>query len=167
MVTNTGNLPIAGWTVVDDIVGTVGCPAIVLLPERPVTCFATGTVEEGQYANVGTVNATDVLGEPLTDDDPSHYLGVAPAIELVKFTNDEDANVPTGPSSPKGGGVTWTTKSPTSGRRRSADSWWSTRASARMPWSAVRRHRARPEESTFARRPAPPRSVSTSTSPSP
>ena len=97
VVTNTGNLPIAGWTVVDDIIGTVGCPRIVLLPERPVTCFATGTVEEGQYANVGTVNATDVLGDPLTAEDPSHYLGIAPAIELVKFTNDEDANLPTGP----------------------------------------------------------------------
>ncbi|HEY5727217.1 MAG TPA: SdrD B-like domain-containing protein, partial [Acidimicrobiia bacterium] len=108
VVTNTGNFPIAGWTVVDDIIGTVGCPRIVLLPERPVTCFATGTVEEGQYANVGTVNATDVLDEPLTAEDPSHYLGIAPAIELVKFTNDEDANVPTGPVIALGGGVTWT-----------------------------------------------------------
>ena len=62
VVTNTGNFPIAGWTVTDDINGTVGCPRIVLLPDRPVTCFDNGTAEEGQYANVGTVDATDVLG---------------------------------------------------------------------------------------------------------
>ena len=108
VVTNTGNLPIPGWTVVDDIVGTVGCPRIVLLPGKPVTCFDTGTVEEGQYANVGTVNATDILGDPLTAEDPSHYLGIDPAIELVKFTNDDDANLPTGPLVAEGGDVTWT-----------------------------------------------------------
>ena len=70
VVTNTGNLPIAGWAVTDDINGTVGCPRIVLLPDKPVTCFDNGTAEEGQYANVGTVNATDVLDEPLTDRRP-------------------------------------------------------------------------------------------------
>ena len=64
---------------------------------RAVTCFANGIAEEGQYENIGTVTATDVLGQPLTDEDPSHYLGIPPAIDLVKFTNGDDANLPTGP----------------------------------------------------------------------
>ena len=44
----------------------------------------------------------------MEDEDPSHYLGILPAIDLVKFTNGEDANLPTGPFIAEGGGVTWT-----------------------------------------------------------
>lgn len=51
------------------------------------TCTATGTATIGQYANLGTVTAagpatTDVNGDPIdgidvTDQDWSHYRGVA------------------------------------------------------------------------------------------
>ncbi len=108
VVTNTGNLPLGTYVVTDDIEGPVGCPRIILFPGQSITCFINGIAEEGQYENIGTVTATDVLGEPLEDEDPSHYLGILPAIDLVKFTNGEDANLPTGPFIAEGGGVTWT-----------------------------------------------------------
>ena len=90
--------------VTDDIEGPVGCPRIILCPGQSITCFIEGIAEEGQYENLGTVTATDVLGQPLEDEDPSHYLGILPAIDLVKFTNGEDANLPTGPFIAEGGG---------------------------------------------------------------
>jgi hypothetical protein len=44
-----------------------------------MTCTATGNVEEGQYANIGTATGTpEGGGSPVSDIDPSHYLGVAP-----------------------------------------------------------------------------------------
>jgi hypothetical protein len=54
------------------------------------------------------VNATTSTGEPLTDSDPSHYFGVDATIELKKFTNGEDADLPPGPSIEAGSNVTWT-----------------------------------------------------------
>ena len=76
-----------GWAVTDDI-GTpsdpsddspAGCPRIVLFPGSSATCHLPGTVEEGQYANIGTVTGTDIVGNPIpSDTDPSHYIGVTP-----------------------------------------------------------------------------------------
>jgi LPXTG-motif cell wall-anchored protein/uncharacterized repeat protein (TIGR01451 family) len=107
--TNTGNVPLSPFAVTDDQDVPVFCPRIAFVaPGRSVTCFSAGTAEEGQYANIGTVVGTAPSGTEVTDTDPSHYFGVAGSIELVKSTNGEDANEPTGPFIPVGGTVTWT-----------------------------------------------------------
>ncbi len=107
VVTNTGNVPIISWTVTDDIEGNASCSRSFLAVGASAICQISGTAEEGTYANIGTVNATDILGNPITDSDPSHYIGVQPALIIVKTTNGQDANLPTGPFIPVGGVVTW------------------------------------------------------------
>lgn len=92
------------------------------------TYIAAGTAVQGQYANLGAVTgdpvvdgqpATDPFGEPfdpVTDDDPSHYLGFVPgeaSIDIEKHTNGFDADsadpsVNPIPEVPEGGSVTWT-----------------------------------------------------------
>ena len=73
-----------------------------------MTCTASGTAVAGQYANVGTVTGTPPWAVDVTDNDPSHYFGVDPAIDIEKATNGEDADSPTGPYIAVGGAVTWT-----------------------------------------------------------
>jgi hypothetical protein len=71
-------------------------------------CTASGTATLGQYENTGRVVGTDPAGTRLFDTDPSHYFGVVSRIDVKKFTNGEDADVPTGPVVSVGGAVTWT-----------------------------------------------------------
>ncbi|MEF3404910.1 DUF7507 domain-containing protein [Agromyces sp. CCNWLW203] len=127
VVTNTGNVPLTDVTVTDDLVdasdidcaGTGGnAVAGPLAPGGTVTCIAAGVGVEGQYANLGSVVATgpattSVDGDPVpgvevTDDDPSHYFGVASAIDIEKATNGEDADEAPGPLVAVGGDVDWT-----------------------------------------------------------
>ncbi|MGQ7311154.1 DUF7507 domain-containing protein [Microbacterium arabinogalactanolyticum] len=127
VVTNTGTVPLTAVTVVDDKVDAadIDCSgtgsnviAGPLAPGATFTCLAAGTAVVGQYANIGSVSAigpatTDVDGQTVagaevTDEDPSHYFGVQPSIDIEKATNGEDADQPTGPSIPVGGDVEWT-----------------------------------------------------------
>jgi hypothetical protein len=114
-VTNTGEVDLTGVTVVDDN----GTPAnladdyICVIGALPAgaadtaTCDQAGTVAAGPYENVATV--TGHYGDtPVSDADPSHYVGVSYAIDLEKHTNGEDADLAPGPSIPAGDGVTWT-----------------------------------------------------------
>jgi uncharacterized repeat protein (TIGR01451 family) len=107
VVTNEGNTPIISWTVSDDQVGAVACTRSLLLPGRSAICHASGTVQEGPYTNVATVTGTDVIGTPVTDSDPSNYIGVTPELTIEKATNTDDADEPTGPFIPVGQPVTW------------------------------------------------------------
>jgi hypothetical protein len=68
---------------------------------------ATGTATAGLYANIGSVEATDDLGSVVTDDDPSHYLGIITDLEIEKSTNGEDADFAPGPQLAVGDPVTW------------------------------------------------------------
>lgn len=73
---------------------------------------ATGTAIEGDYSNIGTVNAK-AAGLPVTDSDEAHYNGVPPtqgsaAILIEKFTNGQDADVPPGPIVGINSNITWT-----------------------------------------------------------
>jgi uncharacterized repeat protein (TIGR01451 family) len=54
------------------------------------------------------VNATGVVGGPVTDTDPSNHFGVAGGINIEKLTNGQDADVATGPVVPVGSTATFT-----------------------------------------------------------
>lgn len=64
-------------------------------------------------ANISRVIGTPVDNNeptdlpPVEDMDPSHYLGVVPAIDIEKATNGEDADTPTGPYIGVGQPVIW------------------------------------------------------------
>ena len=90
----------------------------LLLPGESVTCSAAGVAGTGQYTNVGSASGTAVWplspiaefdptdaatyppldelaatgGGPVTDADPSAYLGVRPSIDVEKATNGFDAD---------------------------------------------------------------------------
>ncbi|MCI0440522.1 MAG: hypothetical protein L0177_15525 [Chloroflexi bacterium] len=108
VVTNTGNVPLSNVAVTDDQGVVVTCPKDTLAVGESMTCTASGIAVAGQYANVGTTTGTDDSGTTVTDSDPSHYFGAAPAIDIEKDTNGHDADTPTGPFIPVGDPVFWT-----------------------------------------------------------
>jgi uncharacterized repeat protein (TIGR01451 family) len=67
-----------------------------------------GTALADQYANNATATGTPPVGEPVSDSDPSHYLGSEVGIHIEKYTNGQDADAPTGPLIVAGGSVIWT-----------------------------------------------------------
>ena len=70
--------------------------------------MASGPATAGQYANTATAWPCDALEQTLTAADPSHYFGAAPAIDIEKATNGEDADSAPGPKVLPGSTVTWT-----------------------------------------------------------
>ena len=85
VVTNNGELPLSGIVVTDDQGVTVDCNGqTTLAVGASMTCTASGLATAGQYANIGTVNATSD-GGPVSDTDPSHYFGTgSPSILILK-----------------------------------------------------------------------------------
>jgi len=72
-----------------------------------------GTPALGQYVNRAQARGTAPDGVTYSDTDLSHYFGVPcvpdnPSVDLIKSTNGDDANTPTGPYIPAGGAVNWT-----------------------------------------------------------
>jgi uncharacterized repeat protein (TIGR01451 family) len=106
-VTNTGNVNLTNVTVTDNVIGLVGTIPL-LQPGETQTLTATGIAAPGQYSNLGNATGTLPAGGKVSNEDPSHYFGQSPGISLVKSTNGQDANSPTGPYIPAGGKVTWT-----------------------------------------------------------
>ncbi|MCB0126531.1 MAG: hypothetical protein KDE58_29945, partial [Caldilineaceae bacterium] len=91
VVRNIGPVTATNVTVTDNIAGVT--PVYVsgdtnndgqLVPGEIWTYRATGTAGAGQYSNIGTVRGVAPDGDIATDDDPSHYFGLAAAIEIVK-----------------------------------------------------------------------------------
>ncbi|MBL7199460.1 MAG: SBBP repeat-containing protein [Anaerolineae bacterium] len=108
-VTNTGNVTLTGIHVSDDGGVGVTCPEINLAPGLSTTCTAAGTAKEGPHANRGTATGTPPGGlDDVSDWDDSHYYGAAPAIDLEKHTNGQDADTAPGPYILVGNPVTWT-----------------------------------------------------------
>ena len=114
-VTNTGNVTLSSIAITDTVgesTNPVVClgapPPATLAPGASFTCEVEGTPEVGQYANTGTVTATDPFGTGVTDSDDSHYLGIVSGIDIEKATNGEDADLPPGPLVAIGDPVTWT-----------------------------------------------------------
>ncbi|WP_305046482.1 DUF7507 domain-containing protein, partial [Geoalkalibacter sp.] len=107
VVTNTGNVDLINVMVTDDQGVAVTCPKTTLVVGESMTCTANGLAMEGQYANIGT--ATGYYNDmPVSDTDPSHYYGAAAAIDIEKYTNGEDADMPTGPIVAVGSPISWT-----------------------------------------------------------
>ena len=79
-VRNTGTVALTNVQVVDDRGVAVSCPSTSLSAGASMTCTGSGVATLGQYRNVGTVTASWASGT-VTDNDPSHYLGVAPTTE--------------------------------------------------------------------------------------
>lgn len=96
-VTNPGDIPIVGVTLVDDQGvtpvfqgGDAGGDGR-LDPGETWTYTAEGTAAAGQYANRATVTGrADVEDDDatVTDSDPSHYFGANPAIDIEKTPDD-------------------------------------------------------------------------------
>ena len=105
VVTNTGNVELAGLAVNDDKGPAVSCPQATLPPGQTMTCTASGVAVMGQYQNVGTVTAS-YNGAAYTASDTSHYLGIKPAIDVTKMVSVNggttwlDANSPNGADVP-------------------------------------------------------------------
>jgi len=109
LVKNSGNVALKNIVVTDDKLNQI-CTLPTLAVGATKTCTKEGKATEGQYGNVGTVNAESTLGVAVTDSDPSHYLGgekPAPAVDIEVATNGEDADKPTGPSIVYNGNITW------------------------------------------------------------
>ena len=84
VVTNTSNVTLTGVAVTDDQLGAITCPKSTLAAGESMQCTANGTAVAGQYANLGSVTGTPPVGPPVTDSDPSHYIGMAGAIDIRK-----------------------------------------------------------------------------------
>ena len=123
IVTNSGNVPLADVSVVDDVLGAVtnfvggdtDNDGLLDLTET-WTYTASTTATAGQYENTGTVtgNPVDEQGTDIpgltdqTDSDIDHHFGANPDIKIVKYVNGDDADTPTGPHVPVGSTVTFT-----------------------------------------------------------
>ncbi len=127
VIRNTGNTALLDVTLADSVEtinGSTACdqeyPAR-LDPGDQMICIVEGEAEEGQYQNdsfaIGTpVDTNDqpypggngLIVEDVRDDDPSHYFGTRPAIDVEKTTNSVQSDEPTGQVIPTDDGVTWT-----------------------------------------------------------
>jgi hypothetical protein len=110
VVSNIGSVALSNVTVTDDQGVMVSCPQSSLAVGEGMTCTATGLAVAGQYENVGQATGEPPGGAPVTDFDPSHYLGIttpAPSIDIEKSTNGLDADSPPGPTVAVGDPVTW------------------------------------------------------------
>jgi LPXTG-motif cell wall-anchored protein len=97
VVTNTGDMQLVDVTVTDDQGVAVTCPQATLEPAEEMTCTASGTAIEGQYANTGIVVGTPSPPGPpnVPDDNPSHYQGGPPPPTTAPPTTAPPAQPPT------------------------------------------------------------------------
>lgn len=107
LVTNTGNSALSDIVVTDLKGVAVTCPSETLATGASMTCTASGVAEPDQYTNLAHVEGVTLVGQTVRDDDPSHYFGAVPGIDLQKLTNGLDADDPTGPFIEVGEPVEW------------------------------------------------------------
>lgn len=109
VVTNTGNVALDSVEVTDDQGVAVSCPGDSLSPGESMTCTGSGLAEACQYGNLGSVVGYAADGTQVSDSDPSHYFGEAPAaIDVEKATDGHDADAAPGPALGIGDPVYWT-----------------------------------------------------------
>ena len=108
-VTNTGNTPLTGVTVKDNMPGVTPAPVSgddnndgKLDPSEIWIFEASGVAVEGPYTNTGTADSNET--EPATDD--SNYFGVKTGLAIQKVTVFGD-QVGDGLSIPIGSDIEW------------------------------------------------------------
>ena len=72
-----------------------------------MTCTGSALAVADQYTNLASVEGSGPLGVIVRDEDPSHYFGGVPGIDLQKYTNGSDSDEPTGLFIPVDDDVTW------------------------------------------------------------
>jgi hypothetical protein len=102
VVTNLGNIALGDVVVTDDN-GTAGNTADDFNPtftggdtnsnnlldtDETWTYSATHTVTEGQHTNVGSISASDVVSQPVSNFDAANHLGIAPPVANADFNGD-------------------------------------------------------------------------------
>jgi LPXTG-motif cell wall-anchored protein len=92
-VTNSGTTTLTDVTVTDDRLdpSSIDCGdgtnvVAALAPTATATCTAEGTAEAGAQTNIGTATASSIDGT-VDADDRATYVGVSPAIGVVKRIN--------------------------------------------------------------------------------
>jgi uncharacterized repeat protein (TIGR01451 family) len=115
VTTGTGDVPLANVTLTDDTLGPItsftGDDGNLLLDPGETWIYTqTATAGAGQQTNTAIVTGEDTTnpGTTVTDDNPANYFGDAPAINIVKLVNGQDADTPTGPQVPVGSTLTFT-----------------------------------------------------------
>ncbi|MBN1145857.1 MAG: SBBP repeat-containing protein [Anaerolineales bacterium] len=114
-ITNTGNVALTNIWVNDDN-GTpaipsddfVSCSGIDLGVDESQTCITNGTARIGLYENTGIVTATHALAGEISASNLSHYYGAAPAIDIQKYVNSQDADSLPGPLIQAGSLISYT-----------------------------------------------------------
>ncbi len=89
VVTNLGEVTLTDWVVNDDELNKVVCSGSDLVALDTFTCTESGVASADQYVNIAEVTASDG-NIRVTDEDPSHYFGSAPAISIDKLTDGDD-----------------------------------------------------------------------------
>ena len=102
VVRNTGPITITNLSVTDSVTGVtpvyLGGDANangILETTETWTYQATGVAILGQYSNMGTVQGTDADGDLVKAQDPSHYVGVEPAIPAIEIVKVASSDVVT------------------------------------------------------------------------
>ncbi|ADI74500.1 hypothetical protein Metev_1660 [Methanohalobium evestigatum Z-7303] len=107
-VTNTGNVNLSKVKISDNSSNfnyTIG----ELNVSESFNITNTTSAIKGQYVNIGNVTA-EYQGTEINDSDFGHYFGADPSIEIIKYTNGQDADKPRGPAIQIGSEVKWTYK---------------------------------------------------------
>jgi uncharacterized repeat protein (TIGR01451 family) len=111
VVTNVGNVLLENIIVTDsdeDLAIDCGQQTTLAVGDS-LTCTASGTAIKGAYTNTGYVEATPLgFEDKVQATADSAYYGAEPSITIVKYTNGEDAQEPTGPYIPVGEPVAFT-----------------------------------------------------------
>lgn len=104
VVSNIGQVTLVEWLVTDDqMPGETICRGNDLPAGESFKCpIKSARAIEGQYANIGLVQASDGRNR-VSDEDPSHYFGSVPIVEIDKKTDGME-----GPTLVIGCPVTWT-----------------------------------------------------------
>lgn len=76
VVTNTGETPLMEIIVTDNQGVLVECPSSNLEAGDSMICEGKGIATEGQYENIGMVEAHDGNSTQVTDEDVSSYIGI-------------------------------------------------------------------------------------------
>ncbi len=99
-VTNTGSFGLTGVAVTDDVLGAITCPKTTLDVFEMMMCTADHVVTDGLTKNIASVSGQPIgtdgnpIGDPVTDEDPAHHLGVANGIDIEKTLFGVDLDEP-------------------------------------------------------------------------